>query len=215
MWVIRPTQNKLVVFDDQYNKVHTFPVFVTSCLFKKTGHRTISSARSIQPTPLYIIFNVHFNMIPKSKPNPSKASFPFKFVDKILYSFPVSLSFPYASKPSWRFSSCNFTNEYLLCFRVSYSLSKRMGCLKRMTTKDNIENKYTARANTPNDLINWNSYVTFISESHITSVFLNSQALLCNQGQREKKQDLWILFLLTFCNSSEKNVYNHHTTHKR
>jgi hypothetical protein len=27
--VIRPTHNKLVVFDDQYNEVHTFPVLVT------------------------------------------------------------------------------------------------------------------------------------------------------------------------------------------
>ena len=66
-----------------------------------------------------------------------------------------------------------------------------------MTTEDNIDKKYTARATTPYDLINWNSYVTFISETHVTSFFHNSQVLFCNQGRRQKKQDLWILFLLS------------------
>jgi len=114
--------------------------------------------------------------------------FSSSFTIKICIHFLFPPSFPFVSKPSRRFFSCNFTNEYLLCFRVSYSPSKRIRCWKWMTTNDNIDKKYTARASTPDDLINWNSYVTFISESHITSAFHNSQALLCSQGRRQKKK---------------------------
>ena len=51
---------------------------------------------------------------------------------------------PLRFKAVMSFNCCNFINEYLLCFRVSCSLSKIISCWKWVTTRDNRDNKFTA-----------------------------------------------------------------------
>jgi hypothetical protein len=57
-----------------------------------------------------------------------------------------------------------------------------------MTTKDNIDKKYTTCATIQYALINWNSYVTFISETHVTSVFIiPNRFCVAEEEQRKGK----------------------------
>ena len=152
--------------DQKYSSLHAYSKEPS------TGHFPQSDKFKPRPNIQFLLsFLILFRNLSLILP---RRLFPSSFFYQNLNSFPASLSFPYASQASGRFSSCNFTNEYLLCFRITYSLSKRIRCWKWMKTKDDIDKKHSECATTLYALINWNLHVMFISESHITSVFQNS-----------------------------------------